>query len=583
MRRRRDAYSCIAAVALTGWLAGCSALPAGNTGSRPAQEENNEQWQVSCSAEVSPEQRAELDSIESLMGASRNYAALARLETLPFESREHWLRWARLLATVGQLDDSQNAYSKIAESCEIPEAYHGLGIVAQKAGNLQKSVDALTRAKELAPADSDIRNDLGVALLRDQKVDEAAFELRTAYELAEGQQRVGTNMVAAYYLQGGKPAVEQLQGELQLSDEMVSAGIEFSQRFAVAKAAPAASGTESSGTQSPMVAQPSPGEETPAEPAVRFQSQSREIEESPAPQPGSPITVAADNTVIDIQPGQCWVNAQIQSRPVEESIQVKVRDSEIKLKVTPAEFRRGLKRVVTKEGTKTYRVIPPTYKEIEDKILVKPESKRLVVEPAVYKTVTEEVVMEEARTELEPCSTSGATAYGAKVAAMGFCTKAIPAKTKSVSVTKLVKAESTRTEVIPAEYKTVVRRVVDKPAEVVPMETQDEIDNLEIAELVSPAKAEQTTIPAVAVAMNVLRYEGKPRIVARQAVCDTNLTRDMVRELQQKLGGLGYNPGEQDGLPGPDTMDALTRYQTDHGLASGALTMETARQLELID
>ncbi|WP_081849440.1 peptidoglycan-binding protein [Marinobacter nitratireducens] len=583
MRRRRDAYSCAAVLALTGWLAGCSALPAENMGSRPAPDQNDSQWQVACSTELSPGQRAELDSIESLMGASRNYAALAQLETLSFDSREHWLRWAQLLAKVGQLDDSQNAYSKIAEACNIPEAYHGLGVVAQKAGNLREGLDALKQAKQLAPADADIRNDLGVALLRDQQFDEAAFELRTAYELAEGQQRIGTNMVAAYFLQGGEASVGRLQEELQLSDELVKAGVNFSQRFEANDTKVAAQQAQSADAKPASSVEVSQAADSSSKGNGSAQVQSSEVQESPVTQPGSPITVAADNSVIDIQPGQCWVNAQIQSRPVEESIQVKVRDSEVKLKVTPAEFRRGIKRVVTKEGTKTYRVIPPTYKEIEEKVLVKPESKSLVVEPAVYKTVEEQVVMEEARTELEPCSTSGATAYGAKVAAMGFCTKAIPAKTKTVKVTKLVKPETTRTEVVPAEYKTVVRRVVDKPAEVVPIETQDEIDSLEIAELVKPAKAEETRVPAVAVAMNVLRYEGKPQIVAREAVCDRDLTRDMVRELQKKLDDLGYRPGEQDGLPGPDTMAALTKYQTDKGLASGALTVETAKQLELID
>lgn len=284
---------------------------------------------------------------------------------------------------------------------------------------------------------------------------------------------------------------------------------------------------------------------------------------------------------LEIKPGECWVYAQVQPRPVDDSVTVRVRDSEVRLDVTPAEFKRGFKQVVTREGTKTFRVEPATYKEIEERVLVKPETTRLVVEPAQYEEVQEEVLLEPARTELEPCRTSGAAAYGASSAVLGFCAREIPARTKTVSVTRLVKPETTRTEVIPAEYKTVTRKVIDKPAQVVPVKVDDEIDTLEVAELVEPAQTKQREIPAETVDVNVRRYDGRPRIVARQAVCDHKLTRDMVREIQTRLVGLGYSTGDVDGLPGPNTIDALTQYQIENGLASGAITIETMEHLGL--
>ncbi len=285
----------------------------------------------------------------------------------------------------------------------------------------------------------------------------------------------------------------------------------------------------------------------------------------------------------DIRPGQCWVYAQVQPRPVEGSVTVKVRDSEVRLDVTPAEFSRGFKQIVTKEGTKTFQVKPAVYKEVEEQVLVKPETTELVVEPAVYEEVEEEVVLEQARTELEPCRTSGAAAYGASSAVFGFCAKEIPAKTKTVTVTRLVKPETTRTEVVPAEYKTVTRRVVEQPAEVIPVEMDDETESFEIAELVQPAQAIEQEIPAETMDVPIRRYEGRPQIVARQAVCDKDLTRDRVRQIQSRLSQLGYKPGELDGLPGPRTIDALTQYQIENGLASGAITLETIERLGVND
>lgn len=330
-------------------------------------------------------------------------------------------------------------------------------------------------------------------------------------------------------------------------------------------------------------ADPAPQPVTQTKPTTENERSAAPIEDrSTASAPQNEIP-AVGEPVMDIQPGQCWVYAQIHPRSVEDNLEVKVRDSEVRLEVTPAEFRRGLKKVVTKQGTKTYRVKPATYKEVVEKVEIKPETTRLVVEPAVYEDVEEEVVLEEARTELEPCRTSGAAAYARASSAFGFCAKEIPAKTKTVSVTKLVKPETTRTEVIPAEYKTVTRWEVDEPAEVIPVTMQDEVDALEIAELVKPAETVQQEVPAEVLSMNVKRYEGKPKIVARQAVCDRNLTSEMVLEMQQRLANLGYAPGLHDGLLGPATLDALTFYQRENGLASGAITIETLEHLELME
>ena len=330
-------------------------------------------------------------------------------------------------------------------------------------------------------------------------------------------------------------------------------------------------------------ADPAPQPVTQTKPTTENERSAAPIEDrSTASAPQNEIP-AVGEPVMDIQPGQCWVYAQIHPRSVEDNLEVKVRDSEVRLEVTPAEFRRGLKKVVTKQGTKTYRVKPATYKEVVEKVEIKPETTRLVVEPAVYEDVEEEVVLEEARTELEPCRTSGAAAYARASSAFGFCAKEIPAKTKTVTVTKLVKPETTRTEVIPAEYKTVTRWVVDEPAEVIPVTMQDEIDALEVAELVKPAETVQQEVPAEVLSMNVKRYEGKPKIVARQAVCDRNLTSEMVLKMQQRLASLGYAPGVHDGLLGPATLDAITLYQRENGLASGAITIETLEHLELMD
>jgi membrane-bound lytic murein transglycosylase B len=59
---------------------------------------------------------------------------------------------------------------------------------------------------------------------------------------------------------------------------------------------------------------------------------------------------------------------------------------------------------------------------------------------------------------------------------------------------------------------------------------------------------------------------GKLRITPPDA--DLKLSRESVLQLQQNLNKLGYDTGEPDGIPGPLTRSALSRYQQSKGLVA---------------
>lgn len=212
-------------------VSGCAVNPAGEAAGTAAAD-GEKRLQISCKGSMTPEHRVELDAIDALMASSRYYAALARLEALPFQTQEHWLRWAQLLARVDQLDYSQDVYLQIAETCDSARAWHGLGVVRIKVGKVREGLEALSRAKNMDPSSVAVRNDFGIALMRSGFPGQAAFELRTAYELSDGKESIGRSMVAAYYLQGGQDSVEKIQQELGLGDTLVDAGIVFSKHFA---------------------------------------------------------------------------------------------------------------------------------------------------------------------------------------------------------------------------------------------------------------------------------------------------------------------------------------------------------------
>src|SRR5690554_7706289 len=97
-------------------VSGCAMTPEADSSADRADRDQGTPLHVSCKTNMTPEHRVELEAIDSMMEKSRNYAALARLEELPFQTQHQWLRWAKLLAKVEQLDYYDEVYRQISES-----------------------------------------------------------------------------------------------------------------------------------------------------------------------------------------------------------------------------------------------------------------------------------------------------------------------------------------------------------------------------------------------------------------------------------------------------------------------------------
>ena len=329
--------------------------------------------------------------------------------------------------------------------------------------------------------------------------------------------------------------------------------------------------------QPPLVTDVGPAAPSPA--SIQTGASAAPVETTLAPQAStaSESPAGGDEEPV-IEPGQCWVYAPIRSRPVSETVELTVRDSSTRINVTQAEIRRGYQQVVTREGTRTYRIEPPTYREVAEKVLVRPEVSRLVVVPAVFEEREEVVTLEGARTVLEPCRSAG-TQYARSVGAVSFCARELPARTEAVKVKALVSPETTRVAFEPAQYKEVRRWVVDQPARAVEVEVPPELSSLPLHEVIKPESSTVEQLPPVTRAINTTRFEGSARVVSRQAVCSADISAALVTRLQQRLAEEGYHPGAVDGLLGVRTIGALTDYQTRNGLAVGALTYESLKRL----
>ena len=65
-------------------------------------------------------------------------------------------------------------------------------------------------------------------------------------------------------------------------------------------------------------------------------------------------------------------------------------------------------------------------------------------------------------------------------------------------------------------------------------------------------------------------------------VCGGPLSRPAMARMQASLAANGYDPGAQDGIGRPETYAALHRFQVEHRLAAGQVTVESARALGVI-
>ena len=65
-------------------------------------------------------------------------------------------------------------------------------------------------------------------------------------------------------------------------------------------------------------------------------------------------------------------------------------------------------------------------------------------------------------------------------------------------------------------------------------------------------------------------------------VCGGPLSRPAMVRMQASLAAQGYDAGPQDGIGRPQTYEALRRFQVDHRLAAGQVTVESARALGVV-
>lgn len=282
---------------------------------------------------------------------------------------------------------------------------------------------------------------------------------------------------------------------------------------------------------------------------------------------------------LNARPGECYTRVYVPASYETSTEDVLIKEAAETIEVTPPEFETVEEQVLIKEESEMIEVVPASFKEVEEQVLIKPESEELVVVPAEYEEVDEQVLV-------RPASATWQTNCGpiekvSKTTGETLCLVEVPAEYETL--TKRVLKSPARTEVkkIPAEYKTVTKMVVDEPATTRTLSVPAEHMTVKVQKQIAPADELRTPIPEEYKTVTKTAKTGAERVEWRQILCENNVTRDMVRQIQAALQDERLYKGPLDGDIGPGTMAAIIAFQKREGLPAGQLTIETMKALNL--
>ncbi|MEE9447103.1 MAG: peptidoglycan-binding domain-containing protein [Arenicellales bacterium] len=320
--------------------------------------------------------------------------------------------------------------------------------------------------------------------------------------------------------------------------------------------------------------------------------------------------------------GVCFKEHYIAATYRDEVEKVLISQASEKIEAVAAVYEMVEERVLVKEASTVIKDIAAVFETVEERVMVEPaksvwkkgrglvqrldnntgEIMCLVEVPAKYKVVATKVLKTPATTKVVEVPAEYKIVKVRKMVQ--------PAKDRHINipeefseVTKRVKVEDARFgwfasgEAVPqnathtgqqicnidkaAEFKVVEKRVVKTPASFNTVNIPAEYKVVEIEKLVSPATEKRIKVPAITQSISKQVKVSDSRLEWRRVLCETNMTKGVVTNIQKALTREGYDVGPADGVIGGATLRAVESYQIKHSLDRGGLTYETLDALKV--
>ncbi len=279
------------------------------------------------------------------------------------------------------------------------------------------------------------------------------------------------------------------------------------------------------------------------------------------------------------KPGECYARVLSPERYEAVSEKVVIQPAGERVEIIPAKYEWDEQEIVIKEASARLEIVPAQYQTRTETVTVEPAREEMRIIPAQYETVEERVKVRDAYTTWK----KGSGPITRVDAATGeiMCLVEVPAEYRTVTRRVMKSAPRTERIKIPAKTRTIERQVVVRKATTRSVPIPAETQTVRYQKMVTPPREEKVAIPAVTDTVTTQKLVSKARLHWASILCETNVTPGVVRNLQTALQREGIYNGAIDGKLGPATMAAVDAYQRREGLSTGQLTIETMRKLRV--
>jgi len=150
-----------------------------------------------------------------------------------------------------------------------------------------------------------------------------------------------------------------------------------------------------------------------------------------------------------------------------------------------------------------------------------------------------------------------------------MCLVEVPASYKTVTKRVIDKPAMVKEVVVPAKYKTITKTVVDKPATTRTVTIPAKYQTVRVQKIAMPGKTSRTVIPAEYQTVSKRIKVTDERLEWREVLCEVNMTKPLVTELQRALHSAGYFDSPVDGIYAQLTQRGVNRFARAKGLPVG--------------
>ncbi len=276
--------------------------------------------------------------------------------------------------------------------------------------------------------------------------------------------------------------------------------------------------------------------------------------------------------------GHCYARLFIPAEYQTVTEKVLKKEAGSYVEVIPARYETVTTQVLVEDASQALRVIPAQYGEVTERVMVEPAKTRLVKIPAQYEQINEKMLVKPAYTVWK--KGTGPIQRIDQTTGEILCLVEIPAEYRTVSKRVLKAPAATREVEAPAIYKSVTRRVVTTPATTQVIDIPAKYKTVQVTKLVTPASEKRIPIPAQYQTVTKQSKVSEDHMAWQEILCETNMTRGKVSDIQRALAAAGFNPGPIDGVIGQQTMAAVNAFQEDRKLTVAKyLTIDTVKAL----